>query len=380
MNILMITQDFWPKSGGIQTYCYELAKALARQGVKVTVITCGFKDPRDDQDGFSVIRYPIFHTSFLFLWSPFIARQALKRIQGQFFYDAIIYGQWQSAFWTLLPFTRKKPHDVAMVHGRELILPYLKRLMPFFRNIIFKKINAIAPNSKAVLQLTKDVSSSQIPIAKVIHPGVNANLFSPPTATQNGDYLRERHGLKEKKIILTVTRLVDRKNPGTVIKALPIVLETIPEAFYVIIGNGPCKASLQELASSSTTKNQILFLGYVENQELIDWYKTCDLFVLPSRQTKTDVEGFGIVFLEAGACAKPVVGANTGGISDAVLEGETGILLQDVDDLKEMAAALTALLHPNGAGKEMGLKARKRIELELTWDKCAEQWRDFLKE
>lgn len=172
--------------------------------------------------------------------------------------------------------------------------------------------------------------------------------------------------------------MVARKNPEVVIQAMPEILRQVPDAVYVIVGGGPEKPRMQALAATSPVAERILFPGYVPDAALVDWYKTCDAFILPSRQTTTDVEGYGIVFLEAGACGKPVVGADTGGIRDAVPDNVTGILVKDPESATETAQAVIAVLGDSERGAAMGRKARERILQELTWDACARNWIAFL--
>jgi len=378
MKVLMVTQDFWPVPGGIQTYCYELAKALSRQGIELTVVTSGPSDPRDGNEGFQVIRYPLFHTSFLFLWSLRIARLALRRQNGRPVFDAILCAQWQSALWRLLPGANRGPRCVSMIHGRELLQSVFGRFTAPLLRCAFQRIDAVAPNSHPVLGLAQQVVGSSLPQAFIIHPGVDDQRFHPPRPGADGSYLRERFGLQGKKILLTVTRMVARKNPEVVIRALPAILEQIPDCVYVIVGGGPEKPRMKALAEASPARHAILFPGFVPDDELADWYRTCDAFILPSRQTSTDVEGFGIVYLEAGACAKPVIGTRTGGIGEAVPDGHAGILLSDPDNIEETRQAVVGILGDQQTAIAMGQFARTRIEQELTWDACARNWIEFL--
>jgi len=378
MKVLMVTQDFWPVPGGIQTYCHQLALALVRAGVELTVVAPGPAAPGDADQGFQMIRLGCFHTSFLFLRSARIAGIARRKVAGRPAFDAVICAQWQSALWRLLPSFSKGPRCVAMVHGRELLQSVFNPFTAPLLRKVFRRIDGIAPNSNPILGLAQSVAGAAMPAARLIHPAVDPVRFCPPLPGADGSYLREQFGLQGKKILLTVTRMVARKNPEVVIQAMPEILLQVPNAVYVIVGGGPEKPRMQTLAAASPVADRILFPGYVPDAALVDWYKTCDAFILPSRQSTTDVEGFGIVFLEAGACGKPVVGADTGGIRDAVPDNVTGILVKDPESASETAQAVIAVLGDTERGTAMGRKARERILQELTWDACARNWIAFL--
>lgn len=378
MKVLMVTQDFWPLPGGIQTYCYELAKALVRQGVELTVLTSGVPDARDGKEGFAVHRIPGFRKLRVIPWAFYIARFATRRKAGRFEFDAVLCAQWQAAFWRLLPGMRHSPRCVTMVHGSELLRSVFHFLTRPLLRAVFSRLDGAAPNSRPVLEMAQARVGRYLPPVQLIHPGVDANRFSPPANESEGQALRERFGLQGKKILLTVTRMVARKNPEVVIQAMPSILEREPNTVYVIVGGGPEKARMQALAAASPARDHILFPGFVGDADLTTWYKICHAFILPSRQTRGDVEGFGIVFLEAGACGKPVIGADTGGIRDAAPHGQCGLLLRDPESIAETAEAVVTILSDHGPGKEMGRFARERILLDLTWEACARHWIEFL--
>jgi phosphatidylinositol alpha-1,6-mannosyltransferase len=379
MNVLLITQDFPPATGGIQTYCRELAAALAEAGARVTVLTSGPRAACDGQDGIRVIRYPLFHSSYLFLWAPLIARTATRRVHDRPVFDAVLCAQWQAALWRLLPGARRGPRCVSMVHGSELSRSVFGALTRPMLRLALRHLDGVAPNSAAVLELTRGVAGAALPPARVIHPGVDPARFCPPVAGADGSSLRDQFGLRDKKVLLTVTRLVARKNVGVVIDAMPAIVRHVPEAAYVVVGEGPERPHLQSLAAASPVGDRILFTGPVPNERLPDWYQTCDAFILPSRQTSTDIEGFGIVCLEAGACGKPVIGADTGGIREAVPGGSCGILLENPDSVEEVARAVVCMLDDSARAAKMGRAARERILRELTWHSSARHWMDFLR-
>jgi phosphatidylinositol alpha-1,6-mannosyltransferase len=173
------------------------------------------------------------------------------------------------------------------------------------------------------------------------------------------------------KVILTVGRLVERKGHEFVLKALPLIAERYPQLKYLIIGKGPMEKKLRNIVERKKLSDVVEFHGEVDN--IADFYGNCDVFIMPSRfiEKKGDVEGFGLVFLEANFFGKPVIAGNSGGISDAVIDGETGILVNP-ENPKEIADAVLKLFDDPKLARKLGEQGRKRVLEEFTWDRAAE--------
>jgi len=176
------------------------------------------------------------------------------------------------------------------------------------------------------------------------------------------------------RLILTVGRLVERKGHDVVIRALPGIRRAVGPVRYLIAGAGPEEARLRTLAREVGCADDVVFAGHVDDRDLPLFYAACDVFVMPSRalEQRDGIEGFGIVFLEAGACGKPVVGGRSGGIADAVLDGITGVLV-DPRSVDEVTGALTRLLQDRGEAARMGGEGRRRAEaLQTAWHRTLE--------
>jgi phosphatidylinositol alpha-1,6-mannosyltransferase len=176
------------------------------------------------------------------------------------------------------------------------------------------------------------------------------------------------YGLKDRKVILSVSRLVKRKGNENVISALPSVLEKVPQAHYLIAGKGPEEENLKEQVRRMGLSEKVTFAGWVDEAELPEYYAASDLFVMPSfaAHKGENVEGFGIAYLEANACGKPVIGGRTGGVEDAIVHGETGLLVDPLN-VADIEKAMTEILGSEKRAKEMGEAGRKRIEREYSW-------------
>jgi phosphatidylinositol alpha-1,6-mannosyltransferase len=377
MRILLVTQDFPPVKGGIQTYCLELVRALARAGAEVAVLTVGKSDAPNPVPEALWVRRVRIHSSWLFL--PLLWKLPCLLRRDRF--DAVLYAQWQAALPELL-LGRKKHRSLVLVHGRELLTSVLGPLAGPLRRAVFAHIDVALPNSRAVSELLaqraglkNNASAASVtkpmPKPKVVlcHPGVDTVRFDVPDPLKVMA-LRERYGLMDRRVIVCVTRMVARKNLAALVEVMPSLLQRMPEASLMLCGEGPEKASLMSQARALGLGRHVLFPGRVADAEMTAHYGLADVFALPALQPKGDVEGFGIVYLEAAACGVAVVGARTGGIPDAVAEGETGLLV-DPQNLRELEGALLELLQNPQRAQAMGRAGRLRAAQSFTWDNTA---------
>jgi len=204
----------------------------------------------------------------------------------------------------------------------------------------------------------------------LIMNGVDVERFTPGPKDQE---LTERFGLGEKKVLLTVGRIEKRKGHDMVIQALPEILREIPETVYMVVGVGSDLNRIKSLARELNVTDQVIFVGRVSDEDLPRYYNTADIFVMPNRTLdNNDTEGFGLVFLEANACSKPVVGGNAGGVPDAIVDGETGILV-DGKSIKAVAIAVINLLKNENLVFQIGESGRKRA-LTFDWKKKAQEF------
>jgi glycosyltransferase involved in cell wall biosynthesis len=168
-------------------------------------------------------------------------------------------------------------------------------------------------------------------------------------------------------LILFVGRLVRRKGVDDLIAAFNLLQSDIPAARLEIVGDGPERMKLEKLVSDLDLGEKVSFLGSLKGISLNEKYLECDVFVMPSRTLKDDVEGFGTVFLEAGLAGKPSIGTNSGGIPEAVIDGQTGILVPEAD-IKGLASALKRVLSDETLRKRLGENAHRRVLAEFTWE------------
>jgi len=266
---------------------------------------------------------------------------------------------------------------VVYAHGNE-ILAAQKAARPKMRLVLRSAARVIAVSqytARLVEQL--GVKSTRI---EVIHPGCEVEFFRP---LQPSLILRQQLlGITtNEKIIVTVGNLVARKGQDMVIRALPRVLHAFPNTRYLVVGEGPYRPELERLAAEVGVREQVVFTGRIPNELLPEVYALSDVFVMPSREQReaSDVEGFGIVFLEASACGKPVVASRSGGIEDAVVEGVTGFLIDPLSP-GEIAQALIRILSDADLAANLGKQGRERVVREFSWRRVADQIRRVLAE
>jgi phosphatidylinositol alpha-1,6-mannosyltransferase len=174
--------------------------------------------------------------------------------------------------------------------------------------------------------------------------------------------------------LLTVSRLDERyKGIDTVLRALPLIAAPVPGVRYVVAGDGPLRPYLERLARQLGCRDRVHFLGRVNTEDLVALYRSCTAFVLMSRDRDVDggAEGFGLVFLEANSFGKPVLGGNSGGIPDAVLDGETG-LLADPESIISVSQQAIRLLTDHQLAERLGHQGRERVLRERTWTATAD--------
>jgi phosphatidylinositol alpha-1,6-mannosyltransferase len=258
---------------------------------------------------------------------------------------------------------------VVYAHGEEItVLMENPKLAPRIPPI-YTDAAAVVANSSFTQGLLEGMGVDPARIAR-ISPGVDPLEFRPGERDPD---LRRRHGLDGRTVLLTVGRLQRRKGHDMVIRALPRILAAHPDVVYLVAGDGEEMESLERLAGDEGVAGSVRFLGRVPQEDLPALYNLSDVFVMANRTMPGgDVEGFGIVFLEAGACGKPVIAGASGGTADAVIDGVTGILV-DGTSTEEIARAVIRLAADPALRSRMGEAGRRRVEREYNWDAIAER-------
>lgn len=245
-------------------------------------------------------------------------------------------------------------------------------LIPLLRRI-FTKTDLILANSEFTKKL---IVSYGVPPNKVhvVYPGVNPNRY----LNRRDDSAKQKLGMNGSLVILTVGRLVRRKGIRYLIEAMPRVLRSLPDTVLLIVGDGPERSRLEEEARVLGLASRVRFLGKVPEQKLIEAYQASDVFVLPAVvDSEMNTEGLGVVLLEAMSMRKPVIASRVGGIPEAVVDNETGLLVKPQDPI-DLADAIIRVLGDRGLSKKMGNKGRQRVKDVFDWDTVASSFSEIL--
>ncbi|MEM6290051.1 MAG: glycosyltransferase family 4 protein [Myxococcota bacterium] len=376
MRLLMITQDFPPQTGGIQTYSAELARRFCAACERFELVA-----PADDGCAAvdAALPYPVHRLRVPSDRMVFATLRQAASIAGDRF-DAVFHAQWYTLPAGLLLRRRGKVRRVFVAaHGRELLLNVVERIpgvgvgYAAARDAMLRRVDLHTPVSRYTGGLLE--AAGVAPEAMHIAPnGVDPHTFSPG----DGEAFRRARGLGESPLLMTVCRLVPRKGIDTTIEALPKIRAAVPDVRYAIGGSGPDRARLEGLVAHHGLEDVVTFLGRVPDEAMRDAMTAADVFCMPARSDPPDVEGFGLVFLEAGACGTAVVGARAGGVPDAIVHGETGLLVEP-GEADALADALVSLLQDPERCAAFGTTARARIEQGCTWDHVAEGLLDAMR-
>ncbi len=357
MNVVIPTVDYPPIEGGIGSLTVHVSRELAAAGHHVTIIAPYFPNQEtfDAAEPVEVVRYGGYRLGWFRIvplaWRSWrILRRADLVLGVNIAYGgllALLFGCRYVTFAYAYEFLKFSPRSVP---GRLLRRAYNRA----------KVVVAISQFTRVKL-VEYGVSPNRV---RVIHPGANPAVIR---SANELDALQRRYLLEGKRVILAVGRLIERKGHRTLIAALPGILEKVPDAHLVIVGQGPMMSACSRLAQELGIRDHVTFAGRLDDDDVSGLYQLCDVFALPAGQGEGgQVEGFGLVFAEAHAYGKPVVAGRSGGMVDAVVDGETGLLVEPGNP-EAVADAVTTILHDADLAKRLGENGRKRVESELNW-------------
>jgi len=359
---ILITNDFPPKVGGIQSYLWELWRRLPAENFYV--YTTPFPSDRefDSEQPFRTVR----STNKVLLPTPSINRNAQK-LRKDIEAELIV---WDPAFPLGVVAPRSRTPYALVLHGAELAIPGKIPIVKSFLVNTLKKASLVICAGNYPAEEAERIAKQSLPLA-IIPPGVDVERFCPATSLEKEKIRKDLEIPNTSPVLLTLTRLVPRKGIDILIKAVKILKKDFPELLLLIAGTGRDLQRLKGLAKDS--KESIKFLGEISEGELPDLYRASDIFCMPcrSRWGGLEQEGFGIVFLEAAASGIPQIAGKSGGSADAVLNNETGLVINNPKDPRELAQSIEMLLKDSEKSIRMGLDARKRTENYFSYDQLS---------
>jgi phosphatidylinositol alpha-1,6-mannosyltransferase len=361
---LLITNDFPPRPGGIQQFVHNLAVRRPAGSLVVYASTWKGAEKFDAEQPFEVIR----EDTGVLLPTPAAARRAaeIARSSGC---DTVWFGA-AAPLGLLAAGLRRTAgirRAVALTHGHETGWAALPGARQALRRIA--RDTDVITYLGEYQRIRLDRALHGLTRLERLAPGVDVDAFHPDV---DGSAVRARYGLAGRPVVVCVSRLVPRKGQDMLIRALPTIRRRVPGAALLLGSGGPYRSTLERLAREHGVGSDVVFTGSVPWAELPSLYAAGDVYAMPcrTRAAGLDVEGLGIVYLEASATGLPVVAGDSGGAPDAVLPGETGYVVGG-RDVPAIAARITDLLADPAAARAMGAAGRAWVEREWRWERQA---------
>jgi phosphatidylinositol alpha-1,6-mannosyltransferase len=361
---LLITNDFPPRPGGIQQFVHNLAVRRPAGSLVVYASTWKGAEKFDAEQPFEVIR----EDTGVLLPTPAVARRAaeIARSSGC---DTVWFGA-AAPLGLLAAGLRRTAgirRAVALTHGHETGWAALPGARQALRRIA--RDTDVITYLGEYQRIRLDRALHGLTRLERLAPGVDVDAFHPDV---DGSAVRARYGLAGRPVVVCVSRLVPRKGQDMLIRALPTIRRRVPGAALLLGSGGPYRSTLERLAREHGVGSDVVFTGSVPWAELPSLYAAGDVYAMPcrTRAAGLDVEGLGIVYLEASATGLPVVAGDSGGAPDAVLPGETGYVVGG-RDVPAIAARITDLLADPAAARAMGAAGRAWVEREWRWERQA---------
>lgn len=367
---LIVTNDFPPRQGGIQSFVHEVALRQPPGSVVVYASDHAGSARFDVAQPFPVIRHP----TGLLVPTP-SARRRIVAVAREHGSTAVWFGA-AAPLGLLAPALRRAGAEriVATTHGHEAGWA----MLPGGR----QALRRIGAQCDVVTYLSEYFRHRLAPAfgagatLRRLTPGVDVETFHPGV---DGSAVRERYGLTDRPVVVCVSRLVRRKGQDTLIRALPAIRQAVPGTAVMLVGRGPYRDELARLARRVGVADHVVLTGAVPVGELPAHYAAGDVFAMPCRTRRygMDVEGLGIVYLEASALGLPVVVGNSGGAPEAVRDGETGYLVEG-RDVHAVARRTAELLDDAPLRAKLGEAGRQWVQADWRWDVVAAQLRTLL--
>ncbi|MFA5359474.1 MAG: glycosyltransferase family 4 protein [Patescibacteria group bacterium] len=352
MKTLLFTLEYPPFHGGVANYYSNLVKYWPKPN---EIFVLSNSDNRLINGKFPLLK-----------WLPafFSLRKKIKQEK----IDHILVGQILPLGTVALIYSKfyKIKYSV-FLHGMDFSWAVKSPRKKWLTGKILKNADKIICVNSYVADLARQTFSGIKHKIIVVNPGINTNAENN---AQQIIQLKEKYHLENKMVLLSVGRLVKRKGFDVVVDCLPKTLEKIPNLIYVMIGDGPELKNYQ-------SKNNVLIINNASDQERDLWYNICDIFIMPSRNINGDFEGFGIVYLEANLAGKPVIAGKSGGISDAVIDGLNGLLVDPLSS-DQIISTIIKLAQDQSLRQKLGAQGKARAINDFNWPKQTNKIYNFL--
>jgi phosphatidylinositol alpha-1,6-mannosyltransferase len=370
---LVVTNDFPPRPGGIQSFVHGIVARLPPEDVVVYTSRWQDWESHDERARFAVVR----EDTTVLLPTPAATRRAAQIVRAERC-DAVLFGA-VAPLGLMAPALRAAGarRIVGLTHGHEAAWAGLPGARELLRHVA-DRLDVVTYLGEYTRQRIAAALSPEAAARMAwLPPGVDEARFRPDV---DGGPVRERFGWSpDRPVVVCVSRLVPRKGQDTLVRAWPDVLRQAPDAALLLVGGGPHRRRLEGMVDSLGVRGSVAFAGSQPWPELPAYFAAGDVFAMPCRTRRggLDVEGLGIVYLEASASGRPVVAGDSGGAPDAVLDGETGYVVPGRSP-SAVADRLSTLLLDPVLAERMGKRGRQWIEERWRWDDVIASLRGLL--
>jgi phosphatidylinositol alpha-1,6-mannosyltransferase len=375
MTVLLVTQVFPPMHGGSGRWLWELYRRRPRAEVVVAAGEHPDQAAFDRTHDLRLTRLPLaLRTWGLAGWRElrdFLRPvRALRRLARNEKVRAVHAGKClpEGLMALTLKWWMGVPY-VCYVHGEEMTLTETSRELRWLTRRVVNGAALLIANSRNTADILTREWGAPADRVQLLHPGVDTGRFCPAARDPAA---RARLGWGDRPVVLTVGRLQKRKGHDMLIAALPAVIRSVPDVLYAIVGDGEERPALEDRMRRAGLADHVLFLGERPDADLLTCYQQCDLFVLPNRQVGQDIEGFGMVLLEAQACGKPVVAGASGGTAETMRVPDTGRIVP-CNTPEPLAAVVAELLADRERLARMGAAGRRWAVEHFDWAALSRQ-------
>ncbi len=382
MSSLVISEIFPPKTGGSGRWLWEVYSRLPRADYVIVAGEVPGHIEFDRKHDLRIERMPLTLPAWgVRSWRGLAGygksfrrlRRLVKRYRPDRVHAARVLPEgvmaWYLKRWFGIPY-------LCYVHGEEITCTSESRELRWLARRVVAGADFLIANSKNTAQIVEDLWQAKSDRVRIMHPGVDVEKFHP---VPRDIAVRRQLGWNDRSVVLTVGRLQKRKGHDRLIEALPLIRQSLPNVLYAIFGDGEERQALEELVQRKGLSEYVQFLGERDEAELVAAYQQCDLFVLPNRQVGQDIEGFGMVLLEAQACGKPVIAGASGGTAETMNIPKTGIVI-DCSQPAVIAQWITEWLVDRPRLENMGIAARRWVQDNFNWTYLSQRAADIFEQ
>lgn len=365
---LIISLEFPPQIGGIATYVHDLANSLDPNSTIVLAPPMKESEDWDAVQRYRIIRHDFFYPKFIWPRWLKLLRLVKQIVRSEGIELLMVHHILPVGTVALHSLKSLKVPYIVFSHGTDMVMASQKKRKKKLASLIGRKSLQVIANSEnlkmRILERFPEIASQ----TSVVYPCPDADFLVPPPQEEL-DSLRHIYALEGKQVILTVSRFAEGKGFPHLLRVMPEILQRVPHLVWMIVGDGEAykrNEILQEIQTRNL-QNIVRFVGVVPHHELKKFYYLSNLFVLLTHPDNGLEEGLGLVFLEASATARPVVAGQSGGVSEAVLNGKTGLVLDVLQEPQTIVDSIVNIIENPEAARELGMNGQNRIREEFNW-------------